>query len=281
MSNYSYYQLDLKIIRSMLATCPDTDIYKEHIINKSRKLIDKANSTEGKLRKHLKKFLEVDFSEVKEVEELKGILRSYSSILGEKIDLPDDLKSLLEVSKKINERVTKEIESGNEMKATVFMRDEEGRPIISSHMLLGNIKEILRTIINSGDKFCFKSKVQLGESTALDIKVVEEFLVASKDIIRLPDGDRKLNVRTIRFNLLGKETTALQAAEELPVDTQFQATLRVRKGSPLDDIDNLRKIFDMGKNLGLGQWRSSGNKGAYVFKLKALKSFKEDWGDWE
>jgi hypothetical protein len=279
---FSYYELQLKLIREMLGTCPSTDIYAEHILSKSKKLIVQANKTQGKLRKNLQKYLGTEILPEKEIQELQGIIQTYSEILGESFDLPDDLESLLLLSQEINERVNDLINRGDEMKATVFMRDEDGHPIISSHLILGNVKEILRTIVNSGDKFCFKSKVQLNECAALDLKVIEPFIRPSKDILREEGTDKhKLDIRPIRFEIMGKPTTALSASEVLPIGTILSCNLRIRKGSPLDCLDTLKKIFSHGKNLGLGQWRSSGNRGAYVFKLKELKDFKEDFGEWE
>jgi hypothetical protein len=109
--------------------------------------------------------------------------------------------------------------------------------------------------------------------------VIDRFIVPSKDIIRNPDKSPKYNIRPIRFDYMGKQVTALSASEELPIDTEFKCVLRIREGSPLDDVDTLHKIFSHGKNLGLGAWRSSGNYGAYIFKLKALEHFKETFSD--
>jgi hypothetical protein len=40
----------------------------------------------------------------------------------------------------------------------------------------------------------------------------------------------------------------------------------------------LKKLLDYGKNNGLGQWRGSGNKGAYAYKLDAI-DYKETLPD--
>lgn len=271
--NYSYYGLKLKLIRPMLATCPSADIMHEHVIEKARKQIKAANSLEKKMSKKLSKYVGDEISASKEIEELKGILRSYMEIIGRQMELPDTLSELLELSKILNEEVESLIKSGDTQKATVFMRDAQGRAVISGHMVLGNIKEILRTVINGGDKSIFKSKTQLSESSAVDIKAVEKFLVASKPVE--PD----LLVRPIRFDQMGKQVTALVASEVLPEDTEFDCTLRIRKDSPLNSEEVLSMIFDFGKNLGLGQWRGSGNMGAYLFKINHLPDYKEVFSD--
>lgn len=271
--NFSYYKLQLKTLREMLGTCPSCDVMHEHVIEKARKQIKEANALESKMTKKLNKFLGDDISAMQEIKELQNIIRTYSQILGKTIELPEELSSLLELSKELNIEMESMIKSGSAQKATVFMRDPLLNPIISSHMILGNIKEILRTRINSGDKSVFKSKVQLSECAALDVKVVEKFLVASKPV------NPNVLVRPIRFDQMGKQVTALVASESLPEDTEFTCTLRVRVGSPLDDMDTLRDIFDMGKSLGLGQWRGSGNYGSYIFKLTHLPDFTESFSD--
>jgi hypothetical protein len=270
MSNFSYYEFQLKSIRPILGTCPSGDIMHEHVIEKARKQIKAANMLERKLGKKINKYIGAeDISGIKEIEELKGIIRTYCQILGTQVDIPDTLAGLLELSKELNEQMEEMIKSGDKQKATVFMRDSDGHPIISSHMILGNCKEILRTIVNGGDKNIFKSKVQLAESASLDIKPVEKFLRSSEPVE--PD----LLVRPIRFDQMGKSVTALVASEVLPEGTEFKCTLRVRKGSPLDSLDSLNFIFDHGKSLGVGAWRGSGNYGAYVYKLEELPEYKE------
>ncbi len=273
MSNFNYYKLNLKMIREMLGTCPSSDIMHEHVIQKARKQIAEANKLDRKLSKKLDKFVGDEISARKEILELQGILRTYMQILGKQVELPENLSELLQLSKELNEEIEEMIKNGESRKMTVFMRDPEGNPIISSHMILGNIKEILRAIVNSGDKTLFKSKVQLSECSALDIKPVEKFLVSSLPVYPEP------LVRPIRFDQMGKQVTALVASEVLPEGTEFMCTLRVRKGSPFDSLDTLKFIFDHGKLLGLGQWRGSGNYGSYVFKLEHLPEFKEDFGD--
>lgn len=273
MSNFNYYKLNLKMIREMLGTCPSCDIMHEHVIEKARKQIKLANSLERKVSKKLEKYVGDDISDYSEIKELQAVLRTYMQILGKQFEIPEVLSELLELSKTLNEEIEEMIKNGETRKMTVFMRDPEGNPIISSHMILGNIKEILRAIVNSGDKTLFKSKVQLSECSALDIKPIEKFLVASQPVYPEP------LVRPIRFDQMGKQVTALVASEVLPEGTEFMCTLRVRKGSNFDSLATLKFIFDHGKLLGLGQWRGSGNYGSYVFKLEHLPEFMEDFGD--
>ena len=267
MDNYDYYKLELRLFREMLGTCPDASIYDAHVLKKTQKLIEEANRLVNKTRKAYEKFKGVELPPEKIVQELQGIIRRYQEIVGSRVDIPDDADLLLSYAEKLNLDFEQKFEEGEAKKATCFMRDKTGWPVISSHMILGNLKENLRVIVNNGDKDVMKSKVAAGDVMTLDVKVVEEFIKPSKDIVRDDEGKPKLLERPIRFDIMGKTTSAIAMSEVLPVDTEFTCHLRVRKGSPIT-LEFLRKLLDFGKNNGVGQWHGSGNKGAYFFRLE-------------
>lgn len=299
--SYNYYELQIKLLRPMLGTCTATSIYAEHVLEKAKKEIKKVNSLLKKVAKSMEKYVGSDISEHKEIQELKGIMRTFQELTGEKEELPDSLKDILDMAKSLEERWNEMATNSESRKATVFMRSKDGQPMISSHMILGNIKENVKIAVNNGDKL-LNSKKAVSETLALDVKPVEEFLIASKDIYRAvqkPDGTfvlpedackerdvivedgRILCERPIKFDRMGKIETAIASSEQLPKGTEFKTVLRIRAGSPFDSIDFLKKIFDLGKNDGLGAWRGSGNYGSYVYKLQALPEYKEDFEGWE
>lgn len=272
---FEYYELQLKLITPMLGTCAEASIYDEHLLKKHKKNIKKANSLEAKITKAIEKYVGTEISENKEIQELKGIIRGYMEIVGESVELPDNTEELLAIAKEFEERVNDLVAKGESLKSTIFMRDVDGWPMISSHMILGNIKENLKIITNNGDKSILKTKVSVSEVLALDVKPVEQFIRPSQDIIRDALENPEIDERPIRFNdNFGKVVTAISRAEQLPKGTIFTCTLRVRKGSPMNEVA-LNRLFNLGKNQGLGQWRGSGNKGAYKYKLKKLKDFIE------
>jgi len=277
---FDYYELFLKLREPALGTNASVDIMKEHVINKSRKQIELANKSKKKISKSLKKYVGENISEQKEIEELQGILRAQQELLNVKEEIPDRLEELLVYAEDLEYRLNKHLEERELHKSTVFLRNKDGNVGISSHMLLGNIKAILATVINTKNKNIFKSKVQMNECLAMDIKAVETFLIASQDIVRdEKTQERELNIRPIRFNRMGQTISALAASEQLPAETIFNCTLRVRKESPLNDIQILKFIFSHGKNIGLGAWRNSSNHGTYDFKINKLKDYKEQLDD--
>ena len=282
---YSFYELQIKLLREQLATCPSADIAEEHLISRAKKEMAIANRLTSKITKNLEKYVGESISEHKEVEELKGILRAYQELINDAKVLPDSIEELLVYATEVRTKFDELVANGSEKKSTVFMRSPEGEVVISGHMIQGMIKEVLRNVINSGNKtITYKSKVNLAEGMAMDLKIIEPFVKASNDIMRTKEGERDLSVRPIRFEQMGKQTTAIATSERLPVGTEYNMTLRVRKGSSIDDIEKLRFVFSHGKNSGLGAGRGSLGTGSFCFKLKALPDYKEVLpflGDWE
>lgn len=279
--NFDYYQVDFKLLRPMLGTGTETSIYNDHVLQKAKKEIATANRLRGKVTKALEKYRGDEIKEHKEVLELQAVLRSFQALTGNTETMPDTIEGILDLAQTIELQFNELVKSGEQRKATVFLKGEDGWPIISTHMILGNLKENLRIIVNNGDKTVIKSKVSVGELMALDVKAVHEFMRPDKDIVRDEKGNRVIDERPIRFNRMGKDETAIALSEQIPQGTQFGTVLRVRKGSPITQ-DFLKQLLDYGKNNGLGAFRGSGNRGAYLFKLEALPNYTETFeGGWQ
>lgn len=278
-SNFDYYNLEIRLISEQFGTCTRTSIYEEHILKRAQKLIKKANRLQEKVSKAMEKFKgSEEISEDKWYKEMKGCVLRYQELLGKKEPLPltteDLLEYALEQEKDLEDTLTGDIQK----QATVFLRDDDGKPLLSSHMVLGNLKENLRIITNNSttDKKnkVIKYKTQVGEMLALDIKPINQFMHPSRDIVRDENGNPKLYERPINFpSQFGGTETAIALSEYLPIGTEYSVGLRVRKDSLINanDAELLKQLLDYGKNNGMGQWRGSGNKGAYVYKLTKLR----------
>ena len=276
MTTFTYYKLNLKLLTEQLGTCTEVSIYEKHVQEKAKKEIADAN----RLAKKLSKYKGVEFSDEKQAEELKGILRSYMQRSGVLHELPNTIPELVELAALIKEEFESSMDEGGSA-PTVFMRDKDGFPMISTHMILGNLKENLKIMTNNGDKSIAKSKVSVGEMGALDIKVVEDFIIPSMDIIRNDEGKPQLLERPIKFERMGKVETAICRSEYLPIGTEYECTLRIRTGSPMNNLETLKTLFDLGLNNGLGQWRGSGKKGSYTYKVEPItykEKLPEGWG---
>lgn len=280
---FVFCRITFRLISPMLGTCTTGSIFEEHVLKKQQKLIRKANKQADKLTKELAKSYGQELTDSKISAELMGILRAYHELIGRKDTIPTDPEELAAYSKELYEEVEEKISKGQLQKSTVFMRSEEGKIQVSTHMILGNIKEILRITINNStaekENKILKSKVAVAETMALDVTPMEFFMIASNDLVRDAEGKPVLCERPISFKRMGETETAIALSEQLPVGTEMSCHLRIRKDSPI--FEELPNIFDFGKALGLGQWRGSGKKGGYEFQLELLdhnpKPSTEGW----
>ena len=279
---WDYYSILFRLRRAMLGTCTEASIMQEHVIQKARKQIKKANRLSDRIVKSLDKFKGDTISADKEIEEVKKIIMAFAELTASPLstDLPNDLSSLLKIASTVKKDYDELVAKGEQAKFTVFMKEPKNGepsvlwPVISTHMILGNLKENLKIITNNGDKTILSTKVSIGETMALDVKAVEEFMTPNMDIMRHPDGKPLIEERPISFNRMGKTETAIAASEQLPKGAQFGCNLRIRKGSPIDEIA-LKKLFTYGKNNGLGANRGAGNFGSYDYKLTKLSNYVE------
>lgn len=296
-NNWVYFNVAYRLITPMLSTVPEGDVMKEHLIEKAKKMAEKANRLERKISKLLDKYKGTNISDEKEVRELQANIRAFGELTGRNPEevLPNTVKELLPIAEQVSDDYRALVASGEEVRGTMFLKltareirqemgadtlhsdipDDQLWPIISTHMPLGNFKENARIVTNNGEPM-FPSKVSVGEIFALDVKATTMFMVPSKDIVRDEAGKRVLLERIVRFNDKGTVKTAICVSEQLPKDTEFGCILRVRRTTTVSDRD-LEDLLDYGKNNGLGSWRGSGHMGAYIYKFEELPDYQETW----
>ena len=281
-SNFYYYHLGMKLTRPMLATvASNPSIWDEHVIQKNKKLIKEANSLTKRMSRLQERHRGDEIPAEKEVLELKSIIRQLQGITGNTSQLPESREELLEFFESLNEDFKDELSTATGSGSpTIFFKDDNGHPMISTHMLLGNFKENLRIIVNNSitDKKVVKSKVAVGECMALDVKPVEDTVLADRDIKRNEDGTPFIFERAITFENMGKKQSAIARSEVLPEETEFWMHLRVRKDSVVTK-ETLDLLLDMGKSNGLGRWRGSGGMGQYVYKIELDENYQEPWSE--
>ncbi len=290
---WDYYQVSFLLCRDMFGTATSATLYRDHIQIKNKKEIEKANALNARLTKALEKYKGTVLSPEKEVKEIQLIITTFGGMIGEpQENLPDDMDKLMEIAKDVEAKHNELVKKGESAKATIFMKEqvknlnmpdgikvddpEQLWPVISAHMLIGNFKENAKITSNNGDKSIFQYKTTVSEVLALDVKPLYEFMVPDHDVQRKEDGSIYIDERPIRFiNAKGQPETAISSSEILPEGTTFGCILRVRRKSPITK-DALKYFLELGKNNGLGAWRGSGHKGAYFWKLKELKNYKEE-----
>ena len=274
---FVYKKIHYKFLTEVLGTCTEFELYNEHVLKKAQKEIAKANKLQGKIIKSLEKYKGAEITEQKEFEELKAVLRAYQERVGKREPLPENIEDLLTYSKEVTEEYEALLAKGETQKSTVFMRDESGHAILSTHMFIGNYKENLKSMINNSEKgsLAIKSKVATGEVMSTDVKVVEDFVRPSMDIVRNERGEPCIIERPIRFERMGKVMTAIAMSEYIPAGAEVTFTLRIRDGSPF--LDLLPSLLKMGRNNGIGQWRGSGKKGIFMHTMEDCPEPKHEW----
>jgi hypothetical protein len=300
---FDYYRVSFLLIRPMLGTATDVPIYAKHIIVKSQKLIKEANATATKMSKALQKYKGDEFSDEKGVKELQALIRHLQMMTSnpEPSKLPEDVPSILELWETLSKELRDKLEDGPDASGTMFLKDKEGKPIISTHMVLGNLKDNARNLVNNSEKgsFVLETKVSIGEVFNSDVKPVDEFMWPSIDVVRhaktgdvgyfdeIVQGGRlenndpsqlgvpRLFERPLRAMTATGPKVAIARSEMIPPGAVFSCILRIRQNSPITEAA-LHKLFAMGRNNGFGQWRGSGNMGAYKYKLEPLPDYVEE-----
>lgn len=295
---FDYYRVDFKLLRPQLGTATRVSIYAVHVLEKAKKEIAKANRLKEKTTKALDKYKGSEILPDKELRELQGVMRAYMAALGRGEDIPNTVPAILEAIEPLEDAWHEKLKKHEVMDATVFLRNKDGKPIIGTHMILGNLKENAKIMVNGKDKSLLPSKVSVGETFALDVKAVDSFMIPDQEVLTarskedadgiistLPDmgsgkwvyeneTGRILIERPIKFERMGKVETAIAISEALPIGTEYSTVLRVRANSQINE-EALVTLFSFGKSNGLGAWRGSGNAGAYCFKLEKLKDYSE------
>jgi hypothetical protein len=302
-STFLYYKVSFLLTSEMLGTVCKGSVYDEYVLKKAEKMIKKANSVQTKLTKELDKYAGYPLTENKQFQELSGIVRRYQEMLAKKEPIPEKPEELrdyiddleLELDEMINRKDQKnstgffrvpKTSNDPDMQKIIdqvpkeYMSPEStiSYPMISTHMVLGNFKEnsrivVLDSTLAKADRL-LPTKVSVGRMFALDVKPVEEFMVPSKDILREEDGKPKLMERIVRIERMGQTETAITLSEVLPKGTEMSCTLRIRSDSLFvpNSCEKLRYLLDLGKSNGLGQWRGSGCKGQYYYKLEKVEN---------
>jgi hypothetical protein len=274
---FVFKRVTYKFMTEVLSTCTEIELYNEHVLKKAQKEIAKANKLHGKIIKSLEKYKGTEITEQKEFEELKAVLRAYQERVGKREPLPDNITDLLAYSKEVSDEYELLLAKGETQKSTVFMRNEDGHAMLSTHMIIGNYKENLKSLINNSaaNTYAITSKVSTGEIMATDVKVVEDFVIPSQDLVRKPNGEPDILERPIRFDRMGQTKTAIAMSEYLPIGSEITFTLRIRSRSPFLSV--LADLLEMGKNNGIGQWRGSGKKGTYMHKIEDCDDPGHSW----
>lgn len=278
----SKYHVVIECLNSLLGSCPaDPSIYSMHLQNKHNKLIDQIKKKASKEKTTLTYNGAEPIPQEKFDRELELLIGSLERSL--RRSFTDDEKALLIAGDKsfVQSIFNKETQDfGN---ATVFLKDENDHPVISSHMILGFLKSagivVCRATPKAGKRKALdENGEELGSGTMYSsqatttmllnqhVKILPELLRASRDIERDDSGMPKLYERPLQAKTPLGPRSCLAASEVLPKGTQFEFDIWILGGDNVITQKHLEEAFSIMPFKGLGAWRCSGNHGGFEVK---------------
>jgi hypothetical protein len=261
------YEVKIKLLTEMLGTNPlSPDVLDAFIIEKQRKLILEKSKINQALNKYADaELISTDRSE----EEVKKLLKTVEEVVGTSLT-KEEVTMLFNGDERLK-KLRDSLDGFEERGATVFFRDENGKPCIGNHMIKGFLKAAGEAFSRALEK---KSGTMLHSNSYTSsiinqhLTISPNFITASKDINRHPDKKPKYLQRSLRVNTAQGPRVTLAKSEVLPEGTEFSFVVKVIDGSPFTG-EILEQLLSYGELSGLGQWRGSGGKGQ--FKVLSVK----------
>lgn len=278
---YNSYHVRIKLISDCLGSNPKSpNIFKEFLIDKRNELVDKYEKALKKSKQHDAVNYEGQ-ERISGADELEGIFKSIENELGRKLAQeekdallgPDSEEFMLEL-----------LGESTDTKSTIFLKDEQGLPYLSGHVIKGFLKAATEALCKLKPA---KNGAFLG-SMAASAKYINTFMVCSdvyffddsgkrQDIKRNADGEAEYLSRPLRAKTAKGDRIALASSEVIAEDSigEFVLTLLGGDKSPIT-LDDLQECFNYGVFQGLGSWRGSGSYGMFeLLEIKEVKTHKE------
>jgi hypothetical protein len=265
------YEVTLRLTEEQLGTNPmNPDVLDTFIIEKQRKLI----LEKSKINKALNKYAEAQtISKDRSDKEIESLLRTVEEVVG--TSLTREEASQLFSGDKVDERLSKlrdSLEGFESQGATVFFRDDKGKPCIGSHMIKGFLKaagEAFARTMPTKNGTMLQSNAYTSSIINQHVTVTPHFITASKDILRSSDKKPKYLQRSLRVQTAMGPRVTLAKSEVLPAGTEFKFVIKVMSGSPFTK-EIMEQLFSYGELSGLGQWRNSAKGQFEVVQIKEI-----------
>lgn len=261
------YRIQLTLLRDILATNPaDTAVMDTHVIERQRKLILEKSAINTEINKYLNAS---PISDARKSEEIKLIGQKLSELMG--MPLSPDQEGLLAAGKL--EELRETFADLDTKGTTVFFQDDKtGRPMIGDHMIYGFMKAAAEAI---GRTLPRKNSTMLQSISYTQsiinqhARVEEPFITFDKDSVKDASGKPIYLQRSLRAETAQGPRISLAKSERILKGAKLDFTMKVLAGSPLTE-EVIRKLFDYGEIVGLGQWRNSG-RGMFAYEMQRIE----------
>lgn len=260
------YHVTLTLTRAMLGTNPqDPYVLDTHIIKKQQEIILEKNKVNRAIDKNIdqaNKYLAAELPEARRKEDIEAALDKLETILGYELDAQTRADVVAGKLDPLRESL-KTLQEKGPGTTVFFWNKEKSRPMIGDHMIYGFMKAAAEAIGRcSKEKGRGKILESIGYTQSIinqHVRLAERYITFDADIVRAEDGTPQYLQRSLRAETAQGPRITLAKSEIVPEGAKLEFTMRVMDGSPIDDIKVLKRIFDYGDFVGLGQWRSAGH----------------------
>lgn len=266
---FNRYKVELTFDREMLGTNPcNPNILDTHIINKQRDLILEKGS---KVNLEVNKYLDqIQISKDKGDEEVKMLFDKLEKLTGVKLD-SEDKKLAVEGKLESLKETFAELDLVN---TTIFLWDKKtNKPCISDHMIYGFMKAAADAISKTLPKkkgTLFHSAVYTQGIINQHVRCADRYISFDRDTKKTDSGNTYFEQRSLRAQTAQGPRISLAKSEVMEAGAKLSFTLKIMKGSKIDDEKALNRLFSYGELSGLGQWRNAG-WGQFRHKLTPMQ----------
>lgn len=265
MSLFDKYDVVLQMTTPILGSCPaKADIYKTHIIESANKQIALLNKKIPKGQGVNKYQNEEEISKEKQDSEIEAIFKNIEMSIGRQLS-KEEKDGLLAGEDAFYEEM---IEEASNKTATIFLKDKDGLPFLSGHVIKGFLKNAAEQISRTRER---KNGTFLGSAAAsvsylnnyIGVRTNAEFFYEGKrcDIDR-HNGIAVFLERPLRAKTPKGERISLASSEIISNLCEIKFQLSIMKNCPIP-IEELFFLFEMGEIHGLSQWRNSSQYGTF------------------
>lgn len=139
---------------------------------------------------------------------------------------------------------------------TVFLRDEDGDPVISNHQLKGFFKDACSMLRHVPGTKCSQIKAYK--------KIIDGCLFVYPRFIKIKyEGEMDVKQRPLRASTPQGDRVALASSEMIPEDSEFECEIELLNKA---DRDFVIECLNYGEKRGLCQWRNAGY-GRFVYQI--------------
>lgn len=138
---------------------------------------------------------------------------------------------------------------------TVFMRDEEGNPVMSDHQIKGFFKEAGRSLAKTDDDYAGAKEAKKKENKNF-ISMIDNIIFIDERFMPITlSGPITITSRSLRAQTMQGPRVSIASSETIPEGSSFEFTINLLDKNKKDLV---KEWLDYGYFKGFLQWRNAG-----------------------